>query len=843
MLKKLFGFLLFAFGFLFCLDDVSAQTLSDGVYKIRSAVANDKMIDLYGGFTTNNTNIQLWQNNEGSNQKWIVKHLSHDYYTIASYQDESMVMDVHGALKKLGTNVELFKGNGGDNQQWLIKYAGEGYYNIISKCNGLFLDVYGGLNINGANLQVWSGNNGANQKFKFVQVIEGSKTIEDGTYTISSGLDISKVIDVAQHNAISGANVELYENSDFSSQIWNVEYLNNGYYALTSFSNSSLSLDVYGAYAIHGTNVQLYNHHGGESQQWLIKEAGDGYYNIVSKLDHMYLDVAGGVSTNGTNIEIFQSNDGANQKFKFNKVDFATLEDGLYTINSALDENMVLGLETELAVDGANVQLENFNNSDLQKWYVEYLGQGYYKIISASNSHKALDVYGNFTSAGTNVQLFDYHNGTGQQWLIKEAGNGYYNIVSKASFLQLDVYGAIAEEGSNIQIWTKNDGANQKFKFESTTLTGGASKIIDDGYYTITSGLDSNKAIDVYAGIKKDGTNVQLFTLTNALWQTWYLKYSDDGYYTITSSMNPNIALSVYNSSMTSGANVEISRFIDQDNQKWAIRKNEDGYYTFISKVNGLALDASSLVNGANIRTYTPNNSKAQQFFLNAANYTKKYTGIDVSKYQEDIDWETLADSDLGFVIIRGGYGGNWTNQDDEKFEANVAACEKYNIPYGLYLYSYATDIENTDTSAVAEAEHMLRLIDKIKANNYTPTLGTKVFLDMEDKSTSNIGKDKLTQIADRFCSIIESKGYSCGIYANKTWLLNNLNAPELEQKYDIWLAEWPNNNTITSFMDAKNSMPTYNLTPYKYWQFTSNGTINGISGRVDLNLGYDIFD
>ena len=120
--------------------------------------------------------------------------------------------------------------------------------------------------------------------------------------------------------------------------------------------------------------------------------------------------------------------------------------------------------------------------------------------------------------------------------------------------------------------------------------------------------------------------------------------------------------------------------------------------------------------------------------------------------------------------------------------------------------------------------------------------MGTKVFIDMEDNSVVHAGKDQLTSVSDTFCSQIEANGYSCGIYANKTWLTNHLNAGELSKKYDIWLAEWlpvPS----PSFSYAKSQKPTYNLTPYKYWQFASDGKLNGIVGNVDFDLGYDIFD
>ena len=287
-----------------------------------------------------------------------------------------------------------------------------------------------------------------------------------------------------------------------------------------------------------------------------------------------------------------------------------------------------------------------------------------------------------------------------------------------------------------------------------------------------------------------------------------------------------------------------ISKYVGSDTQKWALKKAGDTSVVITCKANGLNIDVESgnSASGTNIQLYTNNVSDAQLFSLNKYTNQKVYTGIDVSHHQNTINWEAVDNSGVGFVIIRAGYGGNWTDQDDRQFLRNVAECEKYNIPYGLYLYSYASEIDDDETSAQAEADHMLRLINQIKKNNYSPNLGTKVFIDMEDGSVVNAGKEQLTKVSDTFCSKIEANGYSCGIYANKTWLTNHLNTSELVKKYEIWLAEWLPVPRPT-FSYAMSRKPTYNLTPYKYWQFASDGIINGISGNVDMDLGYDIFD
>lgn len=81
--------------------------------------------------------------------------------------------------------------------------------------------------------------------------------------------------------------------------------------------------------------------------------------------------------------------------------------------------------------------------------------------------------------------------------------------------------------------------------------------------------------------------------------------------------------------------------------------------------------------------------------------------GIDISYHNGTINWDKVKNSDVDFVIIRCGYGDNYTSQDDEKWLENVQACESRGIPYGVYIYSYAENV----AQAQSEADHVLRLI------------------------------------------------------------------------------------------------------------------------------------
>ncbi|MFR8039683.1 MAG: cell wall-binding repeat-containing protein [Anaerovoracaceae bacterium] len=186
--------------------------------------------------------------------------------------------------------------------------------------------------------------------------------------------------------------------------------------------------------------------------------------------------------------------------------------------------------------------------------------------------------------------------------------------------------------------------------------------------------------------------------------------------------------------------------------------------------------------------------------------------GIDVSKWQGNIDWNKVKASGIDFAIIRCGFGGNYTNQDDQYFKRNVSECERLGIPYGVYLYSYATNTEK----ASSEADHVLRLIKGCK-------LSYPVYLDMEDNST--IGSN-YASIAKTFCNKITKAGYPVGIYANLNWWNTRL-TDSCFDNWHRWVAQY---NTSCGY--KKN---------YAMWQYSSKGRVNGISGNVDMNylIGY----
>lgn len=194
------------------------------------------------------------------------------------------------------------------------------------------------------------------------------------------------------------------------------------------------------------------------------------------------------------------------------------------------------------------------------------------------------------------------------------------------------------------------------------------------------------------------------------------------------------------------------------------------------------------------------------------------YFGVDISEHNGNIDWSKLAKS-VDFVILRVGWVGNKNNHTlDKKFEDYYQKARSSGMKIGAYVYMYS----NSEATAKEGAEWTLKQLSR-------KTLDLPVYCDMEDKSISGLGKDKLSAITRAFNSVIEAGGFWAGIYASKNWFDNYLDK-EIPKRYTSWIAHY------TSGTDRYKD-------EYHMWQNSSDGSVDGISGRVDTNYLYnDLF-
>lgn len=180
--------------------------------------------------------------------------------------------------------------------------------------------------------------------------------------------------------------------------------------------------------------------------------------------------------------------------------------------------------------------------------------------------------------------------------------------------------------------------------------------------------------------------------------------------------------------------------------------------------------------------------------------------GIDVSKYQGDVDWNAVAASGVQFAFVR---VGSMKKGLDEKFVQNMTQANAAGIKTGVYIYSYATNAQE----AAAEAVFVLSAIQ-----NYVVNM--PVVIDIEDSTQQALTREQQSEIANTFCAIIEGSGYYPMVYTNKYWFLNRMGPIN----YDKWVAQY---NTACDIEEAS------------FWQASSKGRIPGIQGNVDIDYQY----
>lgn len=193
--------------------------------------------------------------------------------------------------------------------------------------------------------------------------------------------------------------------------------------------------------------------------------------------------------------------------------------------------------------------------------------------------------------------------------------------------------------------------------------------------------------------------------------------------------------------------------------------------------------------------------------------------GIDVSKWNGEIDWDVVKAEGVDYAIIRCGYRGSSSGWliEDPYFWQNLQNAKKAGVKVGIYFFTQAT----TMVEAVEEASMVVTLLGG-------ETLDYPVFIDTEGAGgngrADGLDADTRTMVCESFCRTIENAGYQAGVYASCNWYRNNLHAEDLDA-YKIWLAEY-------------RQTPQYEGR-YDMWQYTSSGSVAGIEGRVDLNVSY----
>ena len=194
--------------------------------------------------------------------------------------------------------------------------------------------------------------------------------------------------------------------------------------------------------------------------------------------------------------------------------------------------------------------------------------------------------------------------------------------------------------------------------------------------------------------------------------------------------------------------------------------------------------------------------------------------GVDVSVHQDDIDWAKVRKAGIDFAMVRLGFRGYGSGeaQLDENYVQNIEGARAAGLDAGVYFFSQAITVDE----AIEEAQMVIDSLDGLDVN-YPVVYDWEIIYD-DSARTDNVPVDVLTDCCVAFCEAIEDAGYTPMIYQNKKTTMFKLDLERLTD-YDFWLAEY-------------NSEPTYYY-DFTMWQYTSEGSVPGIEGDVDLNISF----
>lgn len=208
-------------------------------------------------------------------------------------------------------------------------------------------------------------------------------------------------------------------------------------------------------------------------------------------------------------------------------------------------------------------------------------------------------------------------------------------------------------------------------------------------------------------------------------------------------------------------------------------------------------------------------------YYFNEFGVCADSLGVDVSFYNDNINWAAVKAAGIDFAIVRVG-GRGWESgslYDDACFLQNIAGATMAGLKVGVYFYSTAID----PIEAAAEASFIVSRLNGAK-------LSMPVYFDTEQSGDYPYGRADLlhksvrSEIIDAFCETIMDAGYRAGVYSGQNFFKYNI-AYHSVRKYETWLASYTRSNRLPNFRES-----------YDMWQFTDRGVVPGIPGVVDMN-------
>jgi beta-N-acetylglucosaminidase len=396
----------------------------NGSYTIQS-VASGKLLDISSSSLTDGNPAISYKATNGLNQRFVFTYNQQTgYYTITAAHSNK-VLDVKGATYFGEGSVIQYSNTGGFNQQWHIQATSGGVY-IYAAHSGQSLDLLGGYDTDGAPVITWDFHGRANQQWRLspLALVDGSLS----NIVATSG----RYLDIWGNSEADNAGALIYTSNSNLNQKFSARQI-GGAASTTYILESARSGKLLSTSGTTGNSVYQYtdlgNGSGNAYQRWVIEPAGNASFRFKNVATGKYLDYGSGA--NNTALQTAALGNFSSQAWKFQATD--PLPDGLYTLSSALNNNLVFDIAGLSLEPGISLALWTANGGAHQTFKIAKLGTGRYSIINL-NSGLALDVWGSSinssTGAGTIIQWNAQNNKNNQIWNIEYVGKGCFRFVS-----------------------------------------------------------------------------------------------------------------------------------------------------------------------------------------------------------------------------------------------------------------------------------------------------------------------------------------------------------------------------------------------------------------------------
>ena len=610
------------------------------------------VVDVSAGSRDDGANVQLYESNGTAAQQWTFERNDDGSYTIRN-ANSGKALDVACAQFKDGGNVWQYEPNGTEAQRWTIKWVDrvQGLaYLLLAAHPELALDASGAQTSNGTNLQLWHANGTAAQLWRLRSLERAAK---EAARLAASGLDVVDGLDgvdyaivsdadgrgvsVAGGSRDSGGGLVMEAGTSADRQAYRIT--REGDYWRIQNLRSGLSLASDEDDVVPGAGIRQRANSTDDSQLWLIYRK-DGAYGFVNKQTGLVFSNRSGLFSGVT----LGSAGDKDELFKL-EAWTPSVADGVYRIATRLGNAQALDVAGGSTSVGANVQDYAWNGTTAQRWYVSRKDGGYAITNLGSGLRLACD--------GTNV----VQAGNSFLWRLGYVLGAGLTLVDPTTGRALDVSCANASSGTNVQTWVANGTLAQVWDLVGISA-------LDDGWYTLRSALDTNKALDLNGGAYENGANVQLWGANDSDAQRWYVYGLGNGYYTLVSGAS-NKALTADGDAGRAGTNVDQQTGRGTSAQRWRLQFT-DGQATFVNE-SGKVLDVSgaSTADGANVQIWDSNGTAAQRWLIRSCaasstmgrlidfeNEMLAMANDDSHGYDQDYRWGEYGDYDCSSLVI-----------------------------------------------------------------------------------------------------------------------------------------------------------------------------------------------